>query len=133
MSNLLNVLALADTTQCYFGDGDPINVPTAIPNVVSLIIKLIQVVVPILLIIWGMIDFAKAVVGGDEDKIKAGQKLFIKRLIAGVIVFLVVTIVTLLLSLVSKVTGENYDGSEGGQGCIEMFINGTGTTGGGAA
>ena len=27
--------------------------------------------VPILLIIWGMLDFAKSVIGGDEDKIKA--------------------------------------------------------------
>ena len=34
-------------------------IPPAVFNVVSMIIMLIQVVVPILLIIWGMLDFAK--------------------------------------------------------------------------
>ena len=48
-------------------------IPSGIGNVVHLIIVAIQVVVPILLIIWGMIDFAKAIIGQDEDKIKQGQ------------------------------------------------------------
>lgn len=97
-------------------------IPPAVFNVVSMIIMLIQVVVPILLIIWGMIDFAKAVIGGDEDKIKSGQKVFIKRLIAAVLVFLVVTIVKLLVNLVGQL------GVEGAGGdvwtCIGKFITG---------
>ena len=80
MINLVNTLATSAAQACE-------QIPDAVFNIVSLIIMAIQVVVPILLIIWGMIDFAKAVVGGDEDKIKAGQKIFIKRLIAAAIVF----------------------------------------------
>ena len=53
-----------------------VTIPGGIAGVVGLIIFAIQVVVPILLIIWGMLDFAKSVIGGDEDKIKAGQKIF---------------------------------------------------------
>ncbi len=115
MINLINTL---DT--CNFGSIS-VEIPPGIFNVVSLIIKLIQVAVPVMLIIWGMIDFAKAVVGGDEDKIKAGQKLFLKRLIAAVIVFLVVTIVTLLLNLVGQVV---EGGTADVDSCFKLFING---------
>lgn len=98
-------------------------IPPAVFNIVSMIIMLIQVVVPILLIIWGMIDFAKAVIGGDEDKIKAGQKVFIKRLIAAVVVFLVVTIVKLLVSLVGQLGVEGAAGN-GVWECVNRFITG---------
>jgi len=100
-------------------------IPPAVFNVVSMIIMLIQVVVPILLIIWGMLDFAKAVVGGDEDKIKAGQKVFIKRLIAAVLVFLVVTVVKLLVGLVGQLGVEGAAGNDSVWACVEKFINGT--------
>jgi len=99
-------------------------IPPAVFNVVSMIIMLIQVVVPILLIIWGMIDFAKAVIGGDEDKIKAGQKVFIKRLIAAILVFLVVTIVKLLIGLVGQLGVEGGAGNDSVWTCVERFING---------
>jgi len=38
--------------------------------VVATIIKGIKIVVPILLIIWGMLDFAKSVIAKKEDEIK---------------------------------------------------------------
>ena len=119
MINLVNTLATSAAQACE-------QIPDAVFNIVSLIIMAIQVVVPILLIIWGMIVFAKAVVGGDEDRIKAGQKIFIKRLIAAAIVFLVVTIVKLLVSLVGTVGGEgNAAADETTWGtCIEWFLNG---------
>ena len=84
-------------------------IPNGIGNAIHLIVVAIQIVVPILLIIWGMIDFAKAIIGQDEDKIKAGQKLFMKRLIAAVLVFLIVTIVQLLINVAASVA--NGDGS----------------------
>lgn len=97
-------------------------VPNGVFNIIHLVIMAIQIVVPILLIIFGMIDFAKAVVGGDEDKIKAGQKIFIKRLIAAIIVFLVVTVVKLLVGLVSQVDAEGA--ATGVWDCVEKFVNG---------
>ena len=101
------------------------DIPAGVFNVVSLIIRGIQIVVPILLIIWGMIDFAKAVVGGDEDKIKAGQKTFLKRLIAAVIVFLVVTITQLVVSLVAQIGATGTEGADNiWDNCIKRFING---------
>lgn len=97
-------------------------VPKGVFNIVHLVIMGIQIVVPILLIIFGMIDFAKAVVGGDEDKIKAGQKTFIKRLIAAIVVFLVVTVVKLLVGLVAQVGAEGA--TTGVWDCVQNFVNG---------
>ncbi len=99
-------------------------IPDGVVNIVSLIIKSIQIVVPILLIIWGMIDFAKSVVGGDEDKIKAGQKTFMRRLIAAIVVFLVITVVQLAVRLVGQVGASGTDDSNSIWSCIEEFING---------
>ncbi len=116
--DLANVLAVTMTGACK-------DIPQPVFAVVGTIIMLIQVVVPILLIIWGMIDFAKAVVGGDEDKIKAGQKVFIKRLIAAVILFLVVTIVKLLLNLVGTMTEDaGTDGYKVDDTSIWTCVNG---------
>lgn len=70
-------------------------------NLIGTIIKLIQIAIPIMLIIWGMLDLGKAVIASKEDEIKAAQKLLIKRVIAAVLVFLVVTIVTIVLNIVA--------------------------------
>lgn len=109
--NLVNVLNYC-TDLFEAGEGAEAGIPNAFGNIVHLIVVAIQVVVPILLIIWGMLDFAKAIIGQDEDKIKAGQKTFIKRLIAAVIVFLIVTIVQLAINLAASVAGtENNAGN----------------------
>ena len=115
--NLVNVLANYCTGVIEGG------IPEGIGNVVHLIVIAIQVVVPILLIIWGMIDFAKAVIGQDEEKIKAGQKTFIKRLIAALIVFLIVTIVQLAINLAASVGGTGNDANSAWN-CASSLING---------
>ncbi len=117
--NLVNVLDYCTGVLGTSGQG----IPEGIGNVVHLIVIAIQVVVPILLIIWGMIDFAKAIIGQDEDKIKAGQKTFIKRLIAAVVVFLIVTIVQLAINLAASVGGEGNDANNAWT-CAKSLING---------
>lgn len=67
----------------------------------KMVIKVLQLVVPIGLIIMGTIDMAKAVIAGDEKKMKEAQKPFIKRIIAAVIVFLIPIIVNMVLSFVT--------------------------------
>ena len=67
----------------------------------KMVIKVLQLVVPIGLIIMGTIDMAKAVIAGGEKKMKEAQKPFIKRIIAAVIVFLIPIIVNMVLSFVT--------------------------------
>lgn len=65
------------------------------------IIPLIQIGIPIILIILGMLDLGKAVVASKEDEIKNAQKMLIKRCIYAVAIFFVVLIVTVVFGLVA--------------------------------
>ena len=69
-------------------------------RIVGIVVWGIKVVVPIILIVVGMMDLAKAVTEKSDDKIKAAQNSLIKKAISAVLVFLVVTIVGLLMKLI---------------------------------
>lgn len=99
------------------------SIPEGIKNLVHLVVVAIQVVVPILLIIWGMLDFAKAIIGQKEDDIKAGQKIFMRRLVAAIVVFLVVVIVQLTVNIANEIGGEGNQSSEAWS-CASQLING---------
>lgn len=66
------------------------------------IVLAIQIVVPLLLIITGMITMAKAVMAQDEKKIKEAQNLLVKKVIAAVIAFLIIALTKMIVNLVSK-------------------------------
>lgn len=71
-----------------------------IMRLVRLIIKILQIAVPIGLILMGTVDMAKSVIAGDEKKMKEAQKPFVKRIIAAIIVFLIPYIVNIAINLV---------------------------------
>ena len=52
-------------------------------------VRVIQIVVPIALIIWGSLDLLKGIIAGDDKKIKEARKPFIQRFISAVLVFLI--------------------------------------------
>lgn len=104
---------LADGVVCG-GLQNPI--PFKLVYVIHLIILLIQFGVPLLLIIFGMLDLGKAVIASKEDEIKKGQQMFIKRLIAAVIVFFVIAIVQLVVGLAA-------DDSDNIVGCIKAITH----------
>lgn len=123
---MFNILDTVNTTIC-----GGIEVPDTLFNAVATIIKLIKIVVPILLIIWGMLDFAKSVIAKKEDEVKEHRKAFISRLISALLVFLVITIVQLAVSLVSGVERESHiEGQTTGDiwACSKKFINGVSTS-----
>ena len=66
------------------------------------LIPLIQIIIPIVLIILGMLDLGKAVIASKEDEIKSAQKLLIKRCIYAIAIFFVVLIVKLVFKLVDN-------------------------------
>lgn len=91
--------------------------PSELATVISSIVNIIKIGIPLLLIIFGMIDLGKAVVAQKEDEIKKGQQTFIKRLIAAVIVFFVVFIVQIVVGLAA---GSNSDIWT----CVDAIIKG---------
>lgn len=70
------------------------------------ILPVLQIGVPIVLIVVGMLDFGKGVMASKEDEIKKGQKAFIRRLMAAVSFFLITTIVTLFMNIMASVNIE---------------------------
>ena len=125
MLGLFSVLDTVNTTIC-----GGVEVPDTLFNAVATVIRLIKIVVPILLIIWGMIDFAKSVIAKKEEDIKTYRKAFISRLISAILVFLVIWIVQLALSLVSGVEKQSHvEGQTTGDiwACSKKFINGVET------
>lgn len=100
-----------------------IDIPDTVAGLIRTAIFIIQVVVPILLILWGMLDFAKGIIGQDEDKIKGGQKKFIQRLIAAIVVFLIVTIVQLVITAVGNLQGEGNQ-ADSAWSCAKQIISG---------
>ncbi len=76
-------------------------IPDRIPQITSTIVTFIQILVPIFLVVFGMLDFVKAVVAQKDDEIKKGQKMFLKRLLVGAFVFFILVIVKLVISLVA--------------------------------
>ena len=72
------------------------------------IIPLIQVGIPIILFVLGMIDLGKEVVASKEDEIKNAQKMLIKRAIYAVAIFFVVLIVQLVFGLLGT-AGDDYE------------------------
>ncbi len=66
------------------------------------IILAIQIVVPLLLIVSGMITMAQAVMQKDEKKIKEAQSLLVKKLIAAVICFLIIAVTKMVVRLVAN-------------------------------
>jgi surface polysaccharide O-acyltransferase-like enzyme len=93
-----------------------IDVPQELINVVNSIVKLIQIGIPLLLIIFGMLDLGKAVMAQKEDEIKKGQQTFIKRLIAAAIVFFVVAIVQLVLNITAPTSKDTI------LECVNAFV-----------
>ena len=96
-------------------------IPGKLAYIISLIVKLLQFGVPLLLIIFGMMDLGKAVIASKEDEIKKGQQMFIKRLISAVLVFFVVTVVILVIGLAAPEEEESDDVTI--TQCINQVVN----------
>jgi len=107
---------LLDVT-CTLGAGETIVMDAMIPRLITMAINLIKIVVPILLIIFGMLDLSKAVIAQKEDEIKKGQKTFVSRLIAAAVVFFVVIVVQLVFNLVANDENQNL------WNCVDCMIN----------
>ena len=96
MLDFINMLDIDSKAADFCGKLGPVF------RIIGIVIWGIKIVVPLILIIVGMIDLAKAVGEKNEEDIKKAQNKLVKRAIAAVLVFLVVTLVGLLMSLVGN-------------------------------
>lgn len=69
---------------------------------VGQIIKVLQIVIPVIIILLGTIDLGKAVMAGDDKKVKEAQKMLLMRIIYGVAIFFVITIVRVIFGMLDN-------------------------------
>ena len=97
--------------------GNITDIPSKIPDLSSMGITLVQIAVPVILVIMGMMDLFKGITSSKEDEIKKGLKVFAKRTIVALIIFFLVVIVKLIISLVASGTSQNI------VECIDCFVS----------
>lgn len=70
------------------------------------IIYIIRIVIPVLIILLGTLDLGKAVMAGEDKKIKEAQKTFLMRLIYGIAIFFIFVLVEVVFGLLGVETNE---------------------------
>ena len=82
------------TYEEIFGSKDD---PDSIRYMVNEVLLYVRIIVPVLIIVLGMVDFGKAVLANKEDTMKKAQTDFAKRVLIGVAVFFVPALVDLIM------------------------------------
>ena len=98
------------------------DVPGVILNIVHYLYLAIQIIVPIMLILFGMIDLAKALTSSKEDEIKKAQSGLLRKAVVAVIVFLIFSLVKFVFGFASADLGK--DEKSNVWNCVECFISG---------
>ena len=68
-------------------------------KVIGFIIYIIRIAIPIIIILLGTLDLGKAVIAGEDKKIKEAQKSFLMRIVYGIAVFFVFQIVYVIFNM----------------------------------
>lgn len=89
--------------------------PNALPMLSRMLVLVVQILVPLALIIFGMLDFTKAVMGSDADFLDKAKKKFIRRLISAIFVFFVLVIVKFIVG--------NLADDSGAMECVDCFVS----------
>lgn len=66
------------------------------------IFTIIRIATPCLVVILVIKDFAQAVMAQKDDEIKKAQATAVKRLVVGVIIFLIPTVINVILNLIGN-------------------------------
>lgn len=88
-----------DMTGLTFSCSELLDEDGDLVELLHMLLVMVKIIVPIIIIVLGSLDFASAMFAGDESNMKKAQAKFIKRLVIGVAIFLVPSILKLLLNI----------------------------------
>lgn len=103
--------------ECAVCGSDALPIPVKIPLFVSKLITLAQIAVPIIIIVTAMIRYFKVVASGEDKTAKEANSAFVRSLITGVSIFLVVAIVKTAFNIVGNDASSSLN-------CVSCFISG---------
>ena len=117
---MLDLFMVLENIEC-----NGVVVDKIVPTITVTVINVSKIVVPILLVVFGMMDLMKAVTAGDEKVMKENQNKLIKRIIYAVLVFLVVALVKTVIGMVAGIDSEDKVADKNTiSSCINYFVNG---------
>lgn len=88
-------------------------------KVLGYVVLIIKIVIPLLLIIFGMVDLGKAVISSDDKAISKSVSSLVRRFIAAVVIFFIPTIVSALFNVLDIMGDEQSDYNV----CIQCVTN----------
>lgn len=94
---------IVDPTPVPIDGGCPELIGSDMQEFLRNIVTILRIMIPIILNVLGVIDFGKAIFAGDEEKMKNAQSKFIRRLIIGVVIFLIPTVLKLVLDIAHSI------------------------------
>ena len=103
-----------------------IDIDMIVPTFTVGLVNLVKVIIPILLVAYGMMDLAKAVMANDEKIMKEAQGKFIKRIVYAVVIFFIVAIVQLIFGTLASASAKSQTGEVSKtniNACIACFIS----------
>lgn len=98
-------------------------------KLVGKVIRIVLIIIPVIIVMLGTFDLGKAVMAGEDKEIKEAQKMFIKRLIYGVIIFFIPYLVSAVYGLFDGLSDEPSQSEgktvaeEGSNLCWKCAIN----------
>lgn len=108
----------------YVRCGDAFDIPYQAPKIMSFIVNILKIAAPIILIIVSIIALLKAVSASNEDEIKKAQKGLIRKIIAAVLVFFVISIVQYVVLVVADTdTSKGASEADNLSNCLSCFLN----------
>lgn len=111
----------------YVACGDAYDIPYQVPQLISFLVNLLKIATPIILIFISVITLVKALAASKEDEIKKAQSSLIKKIIAAVMVFFVISIVQFVIMKVADNTEESLINGEteitNMSSCLTCFLN----------
>lgn len=105
-------------TLLYVSCGGAFDIPHQVPELISFLVNLLKIATPIILIVVSIITLFKALASSKEDEIKKAQSSLIKKIIAAVMVFFVISIVQFVIMKVADSTDQG-----GLDSCLSCFLN----------
>lgn len=119
--NMVNVLANGLVWDKVYKCGTgAVHFEGIFPSIVHTIYLILEIGIPVILIIFGMLDLGRAVMASKEEEIKKNQNMFLKRLVSALLVFLVLFAVKLGVRFVTQ---SDKHGEGDIADCISCFIN----------
>ena len=93
---------------------------------VGYVVTIFKIVIPLLLIVFGMLDVGKSVVAGKPDEVTKNLKSFAMRCIAAILVFFIPSIVGALMTAVAGTPSSDTvktDDATGWRCCWAYVLN----------